>query len=286
MSEPVEQNSSLRVISMNVLNVDELFVERFTAIVREASEKEVDVLLLQEVLFCYEEELRVILKGFGYNYAAFGEPLDRITHKNVSYGNIIASKLPFEKTLTIELTPDPQAIRGMSGKVIFNGYEVLFVSAHLYWGASNGHIRLRQARILNDFTLRAKTLNPNLLVVLGGDFNEEPDSDAVRYIQGTKVIEDTPNAFWLDATKYSELEKQPTTKPHGEWGAKTAQRVGVLDHLAIPERKLDYLFAHGWVYGNPGMPKNTAFFGTTTLDDGTELSDHFGLITDIWLPNI
>lgn len=56
--------------------------------------------------------------------------------------------------------------------------------------------------------------------------------------------------------------------------------------MLVPERKIDYIFVQGWIYGQIGSPSNVSLFGSTLTTDGHEISDHYGVIADIWLPKV
>jgi len=283
MSEKLDPSDFLNVATINALNTNDLHVERAATIIREANDNNVEVLLLQEAVTEHKPALIELLKQHGYNYIFFAEPAYHF-RENMHNGNVIASKYPITKSFSLMLTSNPQAIHAAVAIINVRGYDVHVLSVHLFWGAANGHIRLHQARLINDYALRAKDGNPDAVIIVGGDFNDEPDADSVRFLRGKKSTEGVQSAFWLDAAVKTEWEKHPTTRPYGEWGVRTAKLVGIIDPLKVPERRIDYLMVHGWVYGRVGMPLNFSLFGTDLYDDIHEVSDHYGLRCSFWLP--
>lgn len=269
-----------RVASMNVLNNPELFEERISTIIKEAANKGAAVLLLQEVLYDFKPFLLAALKEAGYNHIFCASP----SRTKNPFGNVIASRSPFLNTLDFAMTSDPAAVNAAIAVTEYNNREIHLVSYHGCWGSANGNVRLQQVLLLSEHMNRNKAKKESMIGIIGGDFNDLPDSDVIRFMKGLKVIDGHSTTFWTDASVGSEWEHHVTTRPYGEWGVRTATHVGITNPLVVPERQIDFMFSYGWLYGRPGMPTGFTLFGTDLTVNNHETSDHYGMISDFWTP--
>lgn len=273
-------NELLKVATINTLNNREFYAERMITIFSEAVEKNVDVLLFQEVLPEYVEGLKIDAARFGFSFS-WVVSNDDTHHQNC---NAIFSRWELTHTSSFDTAYHPEALRAAVACVNVNDRSVFIISAHLCWGAHNGHIRLEQVRTINKHAVGMKSAVPDSIVILGGDLNDDPTASSIQYLKGQYSVENIQSAFWVDATARTQWEHHHTSRPYSEWGVKTARGVGILDPLQVPERKLDYLFVLGWVYGNPGMPSNASLFGVNLSLNHHEVSDHYGIVSDFWVP--
>jgi endonuclease/exonuclease/phosphatase family metal-dependent hydrolase len=271
----------LRVTTLNTLNNPELYNERFLAAVLEAVETQTDVLLLQEVLLDNITMVKDILKEHGFSYFTSTKGG---TGLNSDITCAIASRLPIKKANALIFHSYTPSLPASVATVEFNGHEITLISLHMYWGGEHEHIRLESSQTLNNYALAIKRNHPKAIVIAGGDFNTEPDADSIRFLKGKQATVGVQSAYWVDATSRTEWENYPTARPYGEWGVKTARLTGIINPLIVPERKLDYLMVHGWAYGRIGSPSSPSLFGVTLTADGHEISDHYGLIADFWMP--
>lgn len=161
--------------------------------------------------------------------------------------------------------------------VIFNG--------HLPWGGTNEPSRLAFALRASQLAHDIKENDPQALVYLNGDLNTEPDSDTLRYLQG-KHIYNGQSTYWADAWS---MFNDPTVDGHtsrneGLEAIETAHGVGITYPHLMPKRRIDYILGYGWIYGRVGTPVNIERFGFGTTSNGRSLSDHYGLYSDLWIP--
>jgi endonuclease/exonuclease/phosphatase family metal-dependent hydrolase len=275
-------NELVKVATINTLNNREFYGERTITIFNEAVEKGVDILLFQEVLPEYVAELKIDAQKFGFDFSHVVSN-DDTHHQNQ---NAIFSRLEFTHTSSFNTASHSEALRAAVACVNVNDRSVFIISAHLCWGAHNGHIRLEQTRTINKHAVNMQSSIPNSIVILGGDLNDEPEASSIQYLKGKYSAENIQSAFWVDATARTQWEQHHTSRPYSEWGVKTARKVGILDPLQVPERKIDYLFVLGWVYGNPGMPSNASLFGVNLSENNHEVSDHYGIVSDFWVPAV
>jgi endonuclease/exonuclease/phosphatase family metal-dependent hydrolase len=282
--DEITTDSTLKVATLNLHSGSTLHVERVTAAIIEAHISKVDVVLVQEVHETQRELLRLAFSRAGYSHTFISEPASARNNPNNGSSTAIFSRKEIHTARDLNLTNLPGAQKAAVSILQTNGYEIHLVSAHLAWGAEHGHLRLRQAMLIADYARRVKLNNPNALLVAGGTFNDTPDSDSVRYLEGKKSSDDSASTFWLDVTQNSEFENTPTTRYDTVLGKETAIKTGILRPEMLPARKVDYLFTHGWVYGKAGMPLRTTLFGTSTTPNGDPISDHYGIATEIWLP--
>ncbi len=279
-----EPKDLLRIATLNVLNNKDSFFERLEAALIEADNHNVDVFFLQEILTEHLEESKTLCTQYGYEYIISTLTQDNPNLSRKPNNNLIISKIPYNQKDLI-IFPDIEIAYDIPVmKIQYNGYSIYFLSAHLVWGGERGHLRLQQVRIVSEYAKKVKTVDPSAIIVFGGDFNAEPEDDTIRYLKGRHTVEGYENSFWVDVTFQTEWEHIPTTRPHDEWGTQTARGVGIINPLKVPERKIDYLFINGWVYGRPGTPLNSTLFGTSLTKSGKQISDHYGLITDLWVP--
>lgn len=275
---------TLKVATLNLHSGPDLYVERVTAAIIEAHVNNVDVVLVQEVRETQRELLQQAFSRAGYSHSFISESVSAKSNPNNGSSTAIFSRKEMQTARELNLTNLPGAQKAAVLVLDVNGYEIHIISAHLAWGAENGHLRLRQAMLIADYARRVRLNNADALLVVGGTFNDTPESDSVRYLEGKKASDDSASTFWLDATHNSEFEHTPTTRYDTTWGVETAKNTGILKPEMLPARKVDYIFTHGWVYGKAGMPLRTTLFGKETTPQGEAISDHYGVATEIWLP--
>lgn len=270
-----------RIATLNLTPTDERYIERFETAINESSRTNTDVLLLQGVVFKYYRQLQNILSKYRYYHTEFGDFISALTNRS-PYGNIIISRYPLRNVLPIEMTPHSNAVQAISAEVTLNTHQFTVISADMFEGYENGNVRLRQARILNDFTSRIKHHNPAMIVVVGGAFKETDAADSIRYMKGLRSTEDEPSTFWTDVTEGTQIAETATTKPFSK--AFLQNRTANLGLSTVPARKEDFLFLHGWAYGKPGAPLSAALFGTSQTSAHQEISNHNGICADLWTP--
>lgn len=281
----ITAEDTFKVATLNFYNNLDSYAERVEAAAMEAREKNIDVILAQEILTHNKEQVISSFKNAGYLYNFLSESVENKRSQLCGSSTGIFSRIPVIKNRELNLTALAGSQKASVTVINLHGYEVHFISAHLAWGAENGHLRLRQAFLINDYARRIKEAHADSVIIAGGTFNDIPDGDSVRYMKGLKSSDDTNSAYWVDVAEGTEIENQPTSRHDTKWGVTAAVNAGILIPAALPSRRLDYLFVNGWVHGKHGMPLNAALFGTSKTIEGEDLSDHYGVEAQIWLPN-
>lgn len=274
-------DQKIKVASINLSNNTAFYKDRIKAVFFEAKKKTVDVLLLQEITQGEKENLRSLAAkaGFVHSYIAPSAVVRRQGSIGSSTG--IFSRYPLHNADEMNLTAWSGSTKGAYASVEFNGHNIFLLSVHLLRGAENGYIRLKQATLIEETAAR---LSHGGKAIVGGTFNDIPDGDSVRYLKGRKASSETKSAFWVDATEGSAIEDHPTTRYNSLLGREAADNNGILFPELIPERKVDYLFSRGWVYGTAGMPVDAELFGVSQSKEGLGVSDHYGVLADFWFP--
>lgn len=280
MTLSIPKHEKLRVASLNLSNNTAFYHDRVKAVIHEAKVQEVDVLLLQEITPAEKDFIRNLAKDAGFTDSYISPSIVIRQDKQVASSTGIFSRYPLVRPNEMNLTALAGATKGAYATVEFNGHHIFALSVHLLRGAENGYIRLKQATLIEESA--ARSTNPSAIV--GGTFNDIPDGDSVRYMKGRKTSSDMKSTFWVDATEGSKIEDSPTTRYHSMLGMEAAEKSGVRIPELLPERKIDYLFTRGWVYGNVGMPMDPQRFGVAQTKEGLTASDHYGVLADFWFP--
>lgn len=283
MTLQIPSDQKLRVATINLSSNTAFYRDRVKAVIREAEKKNIDILLLQEIAQPEKSNIRQFGEDAGYNYFFVAPSIVLRQHGKVASSTAILSRLPFTSAAEMNLTAMVGATKGAYVTVDFNGNQIFLLSAHLLRGADNGFIRLKQATLIEG--IAAQVVGEKGYAITGGTFNDIPDGDSVRYLKGRKSSSDTKSAFWVDATEGSDIEKTPTTRYGTMLGREAAENIGIHFPELLPERKVDYLFTRGWVYGTIGMPMDAELFGISHSKEGLTVSDHFGVVSDFWFPN-
>ena len=256
-------------------------MRRVEAVFREAIDSNVEVLLLQEIAHDQKENIRNLAIAAGYEHS-FISPSRTIRNQGtVPSSTAIFSHYPLSHADEMTLTLASGATKAARAHVKFNGHDIFCMSVHLVRGAANGAIRLKQATLIEEAATRSAYDGGHAIV--GGTFNDISDGDSVRYLKGLKTSLNVSSAFWVDSTEHTEIANTPTTRYQSTLGKEAARISGIKFPELLPNRKLDYLFSRGWVYGTIGTPLDSSLFGVSLLPEGV-LSDHFGIMSDFWFP--
>jgi endonuclease/exonuclease/phosphatase family metal-dependent hydrolase len=280
--------STLRIATLNIWNKSGPWPERLALIRKELERLAPDVVGLQEVLRfapnglsrfvpdgtnCQATE---IADGLGYT-VAYAEASD--WGGGLKFGNALLSRYPIKSSRRLAL---PGTESGEQRALLYSLVETplgdwpVFVT-HLNWKFHHGSVRLQQVKYIVE---RVEELAPEraetLPAALVGDFNAEPDSDEIRYLRGLAVV-DGKSTFFADAWVHGG-DGTPGATYHRENDYARAARE--------PSRRIDYIFARGPDQRLRGEPMRTevAFATPVASANGTVWpSDHFGLVTDVWL---
>lgn len=272
----------VKVATLNLHDTPEFYLERVTEAAKEAASKNVDIIAVQEITYDQKDTVVDVFNQAGYTYQQVSGSVASQRTREKSSATGVFSKHPVLKSSELNLSARAETHKSAVLITEFHGYEIHVISTHFLWGAQNGHLRLKQANIMNDYALRHQQ-NQKQLIILAGTLNDVPDADSIRFLTGHKASTDSRESFWVDVTENTEHFQTPTTRENS-WRESAARENGVLLPELVPAQKLDYILINGWVYGKSGMPQNTTLFGVNKLPTGEDLSDHYGLVTEIWVP--
>lgn len=283
----VSVDEQLRVASLNFMHNQVKFEERISLFKKEIIKIQPDVLCLQEIQTNAKTSIIDYLQQeLGYEYGFVGSAVKDKYSENM-FGNAILSNVKGTSFNNMPLGVSGSGIQfpsAVDAYFEFNGHEVHAFSVHLAWGGENEHLRLHQANMIAREAERLKSKN-NALVVLGGDFNCEPDSETLRYLYGKEVGNLHKGTYWVDAWKlHGNQDNSITNDPQMPLGQLTARRVGIPYSSLIPKRRIDYILVHGWVHGRTGTPLNFIRWADAENYKTLTISDHYGVCSDIYIP--
>jgi endonuclease/exonuclease/phosphatase family metal-dependent hydrolase len=282
-------NTNLRFATLNFLNKKDNFNLRVQSLVEEIKDKDIQIFALQEILDDVHEELEAALFELGFTSCSYGGTLSNST--GGFNGNAIFSKItPIAYTnfdfKTDEVLAKKHVIPAVIAHFQYNNRNVYAISAHFSWGGKNEGNRIRQATLLSEYADLLREEDPECIILLGGDLNAVEQSSTVRYLNGLDTNLKHESTYWVDAWKlHGDENNWATSNPHTYWGAYTASVVGIKNHLEIPVRRIDYIFSYEWCYGRPGYPTSFGRFGEKLYNDAREMSDHYGIYSDIHVPS-
>ena len=105
-------------------------------------------------------------------YSAFGKFMD---YDSGEYGMAILSRLPIKETQNYVLPPGAEPRSALAARIEVDGKEIVFVGIHFYRTAEERHAQAQ--KVVDLFR------DEPLPVVLGGDFNSTPDSEAINLLK-------------------------------------------------------------------------------------------------------
>ena len=282
----ITAEEQLRVATFNILNSPHLQAERLQYLIEEINNTKPDILNLQEVnIKTNPNIIQHITEHTDLKHVGQTTPL---THSN---GNIIQVNATFTKSFTtsfqqIDLTHptfNGLTLDGLKTHITFNNKNIYIYNAHLAWGSDNEWMRLRQAEKIVKDANNVKNLDPKAVIIFTGDFNSNPDSTVAQYLKGNITATENQNTFWVDAWEAcgADTNIKNTTNAQSMLGIKTATSVGIPYPTLVPERRIDYIFVHGFAYGRSGHPLTFNTWGTKTYKNNLTISDHIGIYSDI-----
>lgn len=284
----ISSNSLLRVASINLMHNSIHLEERMEMLIEELLDLSPDVLCLQEVLTNGEYDyLDHIASSLGFTNMHMGEEYkDRISDNRS--GVAILTRFPGtvfrDINLNVEGATSP-TISAIKATFLFNNNEVNVYTAHLCWGGHNTWVRQEQIEVLAMEAELDTMANPDSVTILCGDLNEEEDAHPIQYLYGKAIGENDKGTFWVDAWKMFGNEDNRITSSMGNklaiWTA--TRRVPVITEM-VPDRRIDYMLVHGWVYGRTGSPMSFMRWADEPNENGLTTSDHYGVLSDIYLP--
>lgn len=282
----VTEDEQLRVASINILNVENLLHERLEILIQELKQLNPDVLCLQEVMTNISTDVvGILINRLGFTDSYIGA--DALGLKGaVRYANAILTKKEAHfKEIPLGVTGFNHALpSAVMMEQTFNGKAVTVFSAHLAWGGGNMWVRKHQLEIIAREADRIVSRNPQQVIIAAGDFNEFEDSEAIQYMYGKATGDMHKGTYWVDAwVLHGNPDNTVTVSLNNKLALETAQKFGFNMPEAIPDRRIDYIMVHGWVYGKAGYPLTFERFADAPVN-GLTPSDHYGVYSDIYIP--
>jgi len=250
--------------------------------------EDVDILFVQEALHMETGSLssaHILAHLLGMEVAALSYEKSFSYGQDIGSGTAILTKFPVEVQKYIDLSEAGGSHQDASLALLTtpSGTPIYAVSAHLDWGGHAEPIRLRQAKAIErECAARSEeylqvTGKPPL-ILMGADLNTKPESDTVRYLTGLTGTASASSALWVDIWETVGDGPGYTSRvddnPHV---LATAKSKNVIKPELIPPRRIDYLFARGWVYGSTGSPISAELIGGSSKLGVTHASDHLGI---------
>ena len=232
-----------------------------------------DLIGFQEVLRGPGVDLAAqALSGLGYELDFVrASPFWRTGEEELSFGNAVASRWPITRReeLCLPDAGDPETRSALRVSVESPHGPIAFTSTHLNWKLHHGWVRERQVLALCDF-VRAHMPKDGFPPILVGDFNAEPDSSEIRFLQGLHTI-DGRSAYFVDAWRVAGSAGRGLT-----W----SNRNDYARPWFEPDRRIDYVFA-----GPPRRDGVGRVLSCRVVGDEPEgsvwPSDHFGVFAEL-----
>lgn len=281
----------LRVGSLNLLNQHAHLRQRLDGLVAEITRLDLDVLLLQEVLTESDPDTATYIAEHTHlKYAHAADPKKK--PNEASYGTMVLSRTKFVKkgqerfSVVFSAGMAITAATYIATKV--NDRAVHIFNVHFTWGSASEPMRMQQAEILTTWARSIRKEDPEAVILMGGDFNAQQDSSTLRFLTGLQSSDRGLGTLWVDAWRMWGTDNNfITSDPETYWGGRTGARKSGLYNLdLVPKRRIDYLLAYDWVYGKEGSPLSFQRFADELTGDEREISDHFGIMADFWVPPV
>lgn len=260
---------STTIATLNIWNRFGPWEKRLAAIRAGMKALAPDIIGLQEVLRLDPgegdelDQCEAVGEGLGY-HAAYGRSRDQRW-----YGNAVLSRWPIVRSEVIELprggTDERRCLLFAEIDAPFG--RIPFFVTHLNWKFDDGHVREEQVLVI---ARHVQALSPReaFPAILVGDFNAEPASDEIRYLQGLTSLGSERRVYFQDAFALA---------GGGLPGFTFARRNSFAAPLREPDRRIDYIFVHGRDDRFRGEPLEARLAFDAPVE-GTFPSDHFGVV--------
>jgi len=260
---------SFTVATLNIWNRFGPWEQRLAAIRAGMKSLAPDVMGMQEVLRLDPgegdelDQCEVVGAGLGY-HSAYGRSRDQRW-----YGNAVLSRWPIVRSEVIEL---PRGGTDERRCLLFADIDapfgrIPFFVTHLNWKLDDGHVREEQVLVIARH-VQALSSPDAFPAIVVGDFNAEPASDEIRYMQGLTSLGSERRVYFQDAFALA---------GGGQPGFTFARRNPFAAPLREPDRRIDYVFVHGRDDRFRGEPLEARLAWDAPVD-GTFPSDHFGVV--------
>ena len=255
---------TLRVLTLNIWNLDGDWRARRQAIVAVLQRWEPDLVCLQEVV---ETEQGNQAEWLAAQLGSWAVAFASVKHHSglARFGNAVLSRWPIDATESCLLPreEDDQEVQRVVAHARTNGIDVF--STHLAWQLHDADLRERQVQALVRFVDERRDPNATVGPIIAGDFNAEPDSTAVRFLTGLTAL-DGVSTYFQDAWRLA-----GDGGPGLTWSGANAH--AAKEHE--PDRRIDYIFSGVHLDTGAGRPLECHVVANEPVD-GVWPSDHFG----------
>ena len=261
----------LRVLTINIWNLDGPWRDRRAEIVTWIDRLEPDVVLLQEVVEAADGRnqatwlAEACAGAWAVAYGGTGEVgVGR-------FGNAVLSRWPIDDVAVRDLPYEPRDddVQRVAVHARTAGLDVF--CTHLNWRFDDGHVRERQVAALAEFVAERTDPSSPLPPIVGGDFNADPDAEEIRFLCGLTSM-DGRSVYFQDAWRVA-----GDRRPGWTWDNRNPFAAAERE----PDRRIDYVFV-GWRSQpkGPGRVESARVVCNRALT-GTFASDHFGLLAEV-----
>jgi endonuclease/exonuclease/phosphatase family metal-dependent hydrolase len=266
---------ALKILSLNLWHDSGPWPERCALIRDWITRLAPDLIGFQELLSgpgC--DQLQQLVGDLGYE-TEFFEACRFWGNPELDFGNGVASRWPILSRHELKLPDGNDGETRSALSVLVDapvpGGQLCFTTTHLNWKLHHGAIRERQVAALCDHVLGLRSAEqfPPIIV---GDFNAEPDSNEIRFMQGLHSLEGR-SVHFRDAWRVTGGEGRGTT-----W----SNRNDYARDCFEPDRRIDYIFSGYPMLGGSGFTESCRVV-CNEVRDGVWPSDHFGIYAELRL---
>lgn len=257
--------TTMRVITWNVWGLYGPWREREAAIIATLHDAQPDILVLTESWVKGGDSQCARLAGpLGLPHHTFSGVAAQEDEAALS-GVAVMARWPIQRESSLTFGGARVQVTELSGpRGLIQVYGVVMDA----WWFDEGQARQHAVRELLTWVGEAQDKGAALIV--GGDFNADPDSDEIRMLTGRAAVP-VPGLSFYDA-----WEVAGAPAPGHTWSNNNPWAT----QLLWPNRRIDYIFAATLRPGGAGHPRHTALLGTHPVN-GTYPSDHYALQADL-----
>lgn len=268
-----ESGLPLKILTLNLWHDSGPWPQRCALIRDWITRLEPDLIGFQELLSGPGvDQLQQLVGDLGYE-AQFLAASRFWLNPELDFGNGIASRWPIRSRHELELPgggdDETRSALSVVVEAPIPGGRLCFTTTHLNWKLHHGRVRERQVVALCDHVLALASSEqfPSIIV---GDFNAEPDSSEIRFMQGLHSL-DGRSVHFRDAWRVAGGEGPGLT-----W----SNRNPYARQSFEPDRRLDYVFSGYPMLGGSGFTESCRVV-CDQQQDGVWPSDHFGVYAEL-----